>query len=637
MPRDSTSDQPFFHHCAYCGVPLPGRFSPCPACHALPIDSFDTDDKPGERTARSRALSTSHAQLDPLPAAASLPADRASRRSAQTKMSPYELLDEATFEPGGRRRRHPLALTAAALATLGAVYIGFVLLDDDASVDTPVTVFGTVHPDKPGQVPAQSVARNAAPSVAAAPTPASIVAQAPRPVIVARQQPANVSAPVASSAPQVVATAPAGARSSSPVVASAPTVARSSPPAVAATPNVAPSSSPVVATAPTLARSSPAVVATTSTVAPSSSPVVATAPTVARSAPIVVATTPTVARAAPPVVASAPTVTRSSPPAVATTPTVARAAPPVVAAAPTVTRSSPPVVATTPTEARAAPPVVASALTVTRSAPPAVATTPTVARAAPPVVASALTVTRSAPPAVATTPTVARAAPPVVASAPTVAHSSPPAVATAPVPARPSTSVVATTPAVVPSSPLVVTTAPTAAPTTKSGAGVAAPTPRGTVVASVNSNPSSNTDTMAAPLTLADKQRADAERNLKAARGYLQRGNLSATKARLAAAITAQPNNRDARGMRAQVSTLEQQRDALLSLARGCSNVGRWECASHNANEALRIDSSSKDAQRLVSLASHESAWQTIPPSAWQTVEPPAEESHALRDLLRHH
>ncbi|MGF6465657.1 hypothetical protein QFZ89_000815 [Paraburkholderia youngii] len=609
MPRDSTSDQPFFHHCAYCGVPLPGRFSPCPACHALPIDSFDTDDKPGERTARSRALSTSHAQLDPLPAAASLPADRASRRSAQTKMSPYELLDEATFEPGGRRRRHPLALTAAALATLGAVYIGFVLLDDDASVDTPVTVFGTVHPDKPGQVPAQSVARNAAPSVAAAPTPASIVAQAPRPVIVARQQPANVSAPVASSAPQVVATAPAGARSSSPVVASAPTVARSSPPAVAATPNVAPSSSPVVATAPTLARSSPAVVATTSTVAPSSSPVVATTPTLARSSPAVVATTSTVAPSSSPVVATAPTVARSAPIVVATTPTAARAAPPVVASAPTVTRSSPPVVATTPT----------------------------VARAAPPVVASAPTVTRSSPPVVATTPTEARAAPPVVASAPTVAHSSPPVLATAPVPARPSTSVVATTPAVVPSSPLVVTTAPTAAPTTKSGAGVAAPTPRGTVVASVNSNPSSNTDTLAAPLTLADKQRADAERNLKAARGYLQRGNLSATKTRLAAAITAQPNNRDARGMRAQVSTLEQQRDALLSLARGCSNVGRWECASHNAHEALRIDSSSKDAQRLVSLASHESAWQTIPPLAWQTVEPPAEESHALRDLLRHH
>ncbi|MGF6807937.1 hypothetical protein OKW30_003063 [Paraburkholderia sp. Clong3] len=459
MPRDTTSDQPFFHHCAYCGVPLPGRFSPCPACHALPIDSFDTDDKPGERSARSRAPSASRTQLEPLPAAASLPADRSSRRSAQTKMSPYDLIDEATFEPGGRRRRHPLALAAAALATLGVVYVGFVLLnDDDASVDTPVTVFGTVRPDNPGQAPAQNVAQNAAPSVAAAPKPASIAAQRPRPVVVARQQPANVhAAPVAPPAPPVVATAP----------------------------TVAPSSTQVVATASTVARSSPPIVATAPTVAPSSPPVVATAPAVARSAP--------------------------------------------------------------------------------------------------------------------------------------------PVVATAPVPARPSTPVVATTPTAARPTPPVVTTARAVASTKTSSAAVSAPTPRGTAVAST----STNTDTMAAPLTQADKQRADAERNLKAAHGYLQRGNLAATRARLAAVITAQPDNRDARSMRAQVSTLEQQRDALLSLARGCSNVGHWECASHNANEALRIDSSSKAAQRLVALASHE--------SAWQTMQPTAEESRALRDLLRHH
>ncbi|MBC8736787.1 hypothetical protein F6X40_08165 [Paraburkholderia sp. UCT31] len=461
MPRDTTSDQPFFHHCAYCGVPLPGRFSPCPACHALPIDSFDTDDKPGERSARSRAPSASRTQLEPLPAAASLPADRSSRRSAQTKMSPYDLIDEATFEPGGRRRRHPLALAAAALATLGVVYVGFVLLnDDDASVDTPVTVFGTVRPDNPGQAPAQNVAQNAAPSVAAAPKPASIVAQRPRPVVVARQQPANVhAAPVAPPAPPVVATAP--------------------------------------------------------TVAPSSTQVVATASTV----------------------------------------------------------------------------------------------------------------TRSSPPIVATAPTVAPSSPPVVATAPAVARSARPVVATAPVPARPSTPVVATTPTAARPTPPVVTTARAVASTKTSSAAVSAPTPRGTAVASTSTN--TNTDTMAAPLTQADKQRADAERNLKAAHGYLQRGNLAATRARLAAVTTAQPDNRDARSMRAQVSTLEQQRDALLSLARGCSNVGHWECASHNANEALRIDSSSKAAQRLVALASHE--------SAWQTMQPTAEESRALRDLLRHH
>ncbi|MBC8727863.1 hypothetical protein [Paraburkholderia sp. UCT2] len=489
MPRDTTSDQPFFHHCAYCGVPLSGRFSPCPACHALPIDSFDTDDKPGERSARSRALSASRTQLEPLPAVASLPADRSSRRSAQTKMSPYDLIDEATFEPGGRRRRHPLALAAAALATLGVVYVGFVLLnDDDASVDTPVTVFGTVRPDNPGQAPAQNVAQNAAPSVAAAPKPASIVAQRPRPVVVARQQPANVHA---------------------------------------------------------------------ATVAPPSPPVVATAPTVAPSSPQVVVTAPAVARSSPPIVATAPTVAPSSTQVVATAPAVARSSPPIVATAPTIAPSSPPVVATAPAVARSAPPVVA----------------------------------------------------------------------TAPVPARPSTPVGATTPTAARPTPPVVTTARAVASTKTSSAAISAPTPRGTALASTSTN--TNTDTMAAPLTQADKQRADAERNLKAAHGYLQRGNLAATRARLAAVINAQPDNRDARSMRVQVSTLEQQRDALLSLARGCSNVGHWECASHNANEALRIDSSSKAAQRLVALASHE--------SAWQTMQPTAEESRALRDLLRHH
>jgi hypothetical protein len=166
-------------------------------------------------------------------------------------------------------------------------------------------------------------------------------------------------------------------------------------------------------------------------------------------------------------------------------------------------------------------------------------------------------------------------------------------------------------------------------PTTTPRATISAPTPRGTTVASININTNITTDTPPAPLTQADKLRADAERNLKAAHGYLQRGNLSATKARLAAVITAQPDNRDARRMRAEVSTLEQQRDALLSFARGCGNVGHWDCASHNANEALRIDSSSKAARRLVTLASHESAWQTMEPSE----EVPAD----MRDLFGHH
>ncbi|WP_233800127.1 hypothetical protein [Paraburkholderia sp. HP33-1] len=468
MPRDTTSDQPFFHHCAYCGVPLSGRFSPCPACHALPIDSLDMADNRGERTARSRVLAAPRAQLESLPASAGLPEDRASRRSAQTKLSPYELIDEATFVPGGRRRKRPMALAAAALATLGVVYAGFILLnDDDASVDTPVTVFGTVHSDNTAQNTAQNAARNAARSVAAAPKaaaprPAAVVAQPPRPVVVARQQPEPVhAAPVAPPPPPVVATS--------------------------------------------------------HTVAP------------------------------PPVIATAHTI--APPPAIATARTLA----------------TPPVIPTSPTVAP--PPVIATAHT---------------------------------------------AAPqPIIATA----HTAPPQPVNA--------------------------TAHAVAPTTPPSAAISAPTPRGTAVVSTNSN--INTDTTTAPLTQADKLRADAERNLKAAHGYLQRGNLSATKARLAAVITAQPDNRDARRMRAEVSTLEQQRDALLSLARGCGNVRHWDCASHNANEALQIDSSSKAARRLVALASHESAWQTMeaskemPGDARQTMEPSKEMAGDIRALLAHH
>ncbi|KXU90903.1 hypothetical protein CI15_03075 [Paraburkholderia monticola] len=544
-------------------MPLPGRFSPCPACHALPIDSFDTAGRPGERTSGSRALAAPRTQLEALPAGAS--------RRALTKLSPYELLDEATFAPGGRRRRHPFALAAAALATLGVVYAGFVLLnDDDASVDTPVTVFGTVQPDGPAQTTAPQVAQNAAPTVVAAPKPAAAVAQPARPVVAARQQaePAH-SAPVAPPAP--------------PVVATAPTVAR--PAVVATASSVVPP--PVVATSRTAAP--PIVVANAPSVAPP--PAIATAHTVAP--PTIVANAPAVAP--PPVAAPAHSV---APPAVAGT--THSVAPPTVDA--TVHTVAPPT-------------VVANAHTLTP--PPAAA--PAHSVAAPTVVANTHTV---APPPAATT-THAVTPPPVAATAHTVTP--PPVATTAPTFAPPP--VIATVRTTAPQP--VVATAHTVAPTTPPSAAVSAPTPRGTVVASTNTNTNLNTDTTTAPLTQADKLRADAERNLKAAHGYLQRGNLAATRARLAAVITAQPDNRDARRMRAEVSTLEQQRDALLSLARGCGNVGHWDCASHNANEALQIDSSSKAARRLVTLASHETAWQTVEPS-----EPiPGD----MRALLGHH
>jgi hypothetical protein len=85
--------------------------------------------------------------------------------------------------------------------------------------------------------------------------------------------------------------------------------------------------------------------------------------------------------------------------------------------------------------------------------------------------------------------------------------------------------------------------------------------------------------------------------------------------------------------MRSTVSTREEQRDALLSFARGCGYVGHWTCVSRNAGTALEIDASSKEARRLVTLAMQETAMQ-VPPSAAETEPTPRP---GPRDLISHH
>ncbi len=127
-----------------------------------------------------------------------------------------------------------------------------------------------------------------------------------------------------------------------------------------------------------------------------------------------------------------------------------------------------------------------------------------------------------------------------------------------------------------------------------------------------------------------DKSRTDVSRHIKAARFDLQQNNLSATRARLAAAIAVQPDNRDALNMRSTLNTREQQRDALLSLARSCGTIARWTCVRHSAGSALQIDSSSKEAQRLVMLAAREAepAFTLPAPSIPDPVPDPQLDNH---------
>lgn len=130
-----------------------------------------------------------------------------------------------------------------------------------------------------------------------------------------------------------------------------------------------------------------------------------------------------------------------------------------------------------------------------------------------------------------------------------------------------------------------------------------------------------------------DKSRVDVTKQIRSARANLQQNNLAATRTRLAAAIAAQPDNRDALSMRETLAAREQQRDALLSIARGCGYIARWTCVWHNAGNALLVDSSSTEAQRLVSLAVREtefaSAWPTTP-----AVEPAPDDHDAS---ISHH
>ncbi|MFM0499398.1 hypothetical protein [Paraburkholderia caffeinilytica] len=126
---------------------------------------------------------------------------------------------------------------------------------------------------------------------------------------------------------------------------------------------------------------------------------------------------------------------------------------------------------------------------------------------------------------------------------------------------------------------------------------------------------------------------ANATKQIRSARANLQQNNLSATKARLAAAIAAQPDNPDALRMREAVAEREQQRDALLSVARACGYVARWACVWHKAGDAAKIDSSSKEAQRLLTLALHESELA----SAWPPTPAPATTPDERSLAISHH
>jgi predicted Zn-dependent protease len=86
----------------------------------------------------------------------------------------------------------------------------------------------------------------------------------------------------------------------------------------------------------------------------------------------------------------------------------------------------------------------------------------------------------------------------------------------------------------------------------------------------------------------------------------LQKDNLTAAESHLSAALATQPKNQEALDMRTDLTGREQQRDAALDVARGCMYMERWNCAWHNAGNALVVDSGSAEAKSIIAQAMNE-------------------------------
>jgi hypothetical protein len=114
--------------------------------------------------------------------------------------------------------------------------------------------------------------------------------------------------------------------------------------------------------------------------------------------------------------------------------------------------------------------------------------------------------------------------------------------------------------------------------------------------------------------TRAERRPARVARFVEAAQASLAKNNLATTRRALAAALAAQPGNSAAFMLQQDLHSRERARDAALSAARACVVQQKWNCAWHNAGNALSIDSSSVEAKSLVERAIIESGAAARPP-----------------------
>ena len=121
-----------------------------------------------------------------------------------------------------------------------------------------------------------------------------------------------------------------------------------------------------------------------------------------------------------------------------------------------------------------------------------------------------------------------------------------------------------------------------------------------------NTKPAAESAVATDPGAPAPKRAANAPRvarQLALARANLTRNRLWPARRAIQHALAGQPGNDDAQRLRTELMARERQRDALLGYARQCARGGQWDCVRQYAGRAASVDTSSREARRLLARA----------------------------------
>jgi hypothetical protein len=108
----------------------------------------------------------------------------------------------------------------------------------------------------------------------------------------------------------------------------------------------------------------------------------------------------------------------------------------------------------------------------------------------------------------------------------------------------------------------------------------------------------------------------DVSAALGAARASLGQKNLTAAKAAVAEVLAVAPRDADTLRLQSDIADRENERDAALRVAAICAKDGLWSCVVKQANQALAVDASSKEAQVLLEHAIVSNGWRPASDSA---------------------